>query len=192
MIYQLVQAGFWLALSTWFGGAVFVAVTASVVFRTLREQNPVLPQVLSVNLEGQHGTLLGSTIMSSVLASMGRVQLVCAAVTLMALGSHFAITDTTGQNLTAAVVRVVLAALAAGVFAYDRYVVFPRLSRNRQSYLDHADEPDAANPARDAFDKDQQLSLTLLMVLTCLLAGLIFFSAPITPAPTSVPLRVTQ
>ena len=57
-LFQLVQIVYWLALATWFGGVLFVAIAAPAVFRTVRENNPVLPHVLSVNLEGQHGTLL--------------------------------------------------------------------------------------------------------------------------------------
>lgn len=184
MFYQLVQAAYWLALSTWFGGAVFIALAAGVVFRTLREQKPVLPQVLAVNLEDQHATLLGSSVMSQLLRSIGRVQLLCAVVVVAGTGLHFAVADVNGNNQTAAILRLVLAVLAAGVICYDRFLVAPRLARHRQTYIDHADEPDLANPAKDAFDRDQQLALTLLLLTVALLAGLILFSAPITPAGT--------
>ncbi len=50
--FQLIQIVFWLALSTWFGAVLFIAVAAPIIFRTVRESNPVLPMVLSVNLEG--------------------------------------------------------------------------------------------------------------------------------------------
>ena len=36
-------------------------------FRTVRESNPLLPLVLSVNLDGQHGTLLAGSIVSNLL-----------------------------------------------------------------------------------------------------------------------------
>ena len=39
----LVQIVYWLALSTWFGGVLFVALSAPVVFNTVRENNPILP-----------------------------------------------------------------------------------------------------------------------------------------------------
>jgi len=184
MLYQLVQAGYWLALSTWFGGAVFVMLAAAVVFRTLREEKPVLPQVLAVNLEDQHATLLGSAVMLRLLLVVGKVQLVSALVVVMGAGMHFGVADVNGQNQTAAILRVVLAVVAAGVVAYERWVVAPRLARNRQSYIDHADDPDTANPAKDAFDRDQQLSLTLLLATVCLLVGLVLFSSAITPAGT--------
>lgn len=182
MVFQLVQAGYWLSLSVWFGGAVFVAVAAGVIFRVLREQRPVLPQVLAVNLEDQHAVLLGSTLMTHLYRVLGRTQLVLAGATLLGTVLHYFVADTTGTNQTAAILRVVLAAVAAGVLAYDRFVVLPRMTAARQTYIDHADEPDTANPARESFHRDQQLSLTLLMVQVGLLAGLILFSSSVTPA----------
>lgn len=192
MLYQFVQAAFWLALSTWFGGTLFITLAASAIFRTLKDQNPILPQVLAVNLEGQHGTLLGSNIMSALFASLAKIQLLCAIVTLLALASHFFLTDTTGQNLYAAILRLTLALLAIGTTAYDRFIIHPRLTKHRQDYLDHADEPDLANPAKEAFDKDQQATLTTLLILTSLLAGLIFFAAPITPSLHATPISQKQ
>lgn len=187
MSFQILQSFYWLALSVWFGGAVFTALAATAVFRTMRDMNPVLPQVLAVNLEGQHGVLLGSTVMSNLLANVGRFQLAAAILTLVCLGLHFLAIDITGDNLAAALIRIALALTALGVLLFDRSRLFPRLTRNRQTYIDHADEPDTANPARDAFEKDQQTLQNLLLLSTCLLAGLILFSASITPKPTYAP-----
>jgi hypothetical protein len=61
----LVSILYWLSLSTWFGAAVFVAVAAPSIIRTVRENDPLLPTVLSVNLEGQHGTLLAGSIVNT-------------------------------------------------------------------------------------------------------------------------------
>ena len=52
MLFQLVQTVYWLALSIWFGGAMFIGVAWQIIHRTVRESNPVLPHVLSVNLDG--------------------------------------------------------------------------------------------------------------------------------------------
>src|SRR6478672_9772072 len=84
-LYQFIQIAYWLALSTWFGGVLFVAVSWQVIFRTVREANPVLPTVLSVNLEGQHGTLLAGTIVADIIAMLTRIQLVCAAALLITI-----------------------------------------------------------------------------------------------------------
>ena len=81
-LFQLVQIVYWLALATWFGGVLFVAMAVPAIFRTVGENNPVLPHVLSVNLEGQHGTLLSGSIVGSLLARLARVQLICGKATL--------------------------------------------------------------------------------------------------------------
>src|SRR3954469_4279890 len=67
-MFQLVQSIYWIALSAWLGGGVFVAMAAPVIFRTVREADPTLPKVLSVNMEGQHATLLAGTIVGDLLS----------------------------------------------------------------------------------------------------------------------------
>jgi hypothetical protein len=180
-LFQLVQIAYWLALATWFGGVLFVAVTAPVVFRTVRDNNPILPHVLSVNLEGQHGTLLAGSIVGNVLGRLARVQLVCGAVLLLAFVAHVFVIDLDGDNRTAAVLRALLLAGAGGVALYDNRVVWPRMWRQREVFVANADEPDVANPAKDEFDRGQRQSMTLLMTVLFLLVGLILFSASITP-----------
>ena len=64
------QIVYWLALATWFGGVVFVALSAPVVFNTVRQSNPILPRVLSVNVEDQHATLLDGTIVGNLIAPL--------------------------------------------------------------------------------------------------------------------------
>ena len=45
-------------------------VAAQVIMRTMHENNPLLPHVLSVNLEGQHGTLLAGTIIGNLISTL--------------------------------------------------------------------------------------------------------------------------
>src|SRR4051794_12991628 len=78
MLFDLVQTIYWLALATWFGGVLFIALAAPIIFRTVRDNNPILPTVLSVNLEGQHGTLLAGSIVANLLAALQRIELACA------------------------------------------------------------------------------------------------------------------
>jgi hypothetical protein len=193
-LFQLVQIVYWLALATWFGGVLFVSVAAPVVFRTVRENNPILPHVLSVNLEGQHGTLLAGSIVGSILARLARMELACAGALLVALIAHFFLADLDGSNRTAAIIRTALFLAAAGLTLYDGWVVWPQLWRHRQEFIDHADEPELANPAKDEFDRGQRRSVTLLMAVLFLLLGVVLFSGNITPrrsAPVApdVPLR---
>jgi hypothetical protein len=187
-LFQLVQIVYWLALATWFGGVLFVAIAAPVVFRTVRENNPVLPHVLSVNLEGQHGTLLAGSIVGSLIARLARLQLACGGVLVLALVAHLFVANVEGANGTAAIIRTALLLAAAAVALYDGWLVWPQLWRHRQEFIDHADEPELANPAKDGFDRGQRRSVTLLMAVLFLLLGVILFSGNITPRRTAVPL----
>src|SRR2546423_11767311 len=85
LLFNFVQIAYWLALATWFGAVLFVAMAAPIILRTVREHNPLLPTVLSVNLEGQHGTLLSQTIVGQLMVPLQRLGLTCAAVLLLAL-----------------------------------------------------------------------------------------------------------
>jgi hypothetical protein len=197
MLFQLVQIVYWLALSTWFGSVLFVALAAPVIFRTVGQSNPILTDVLSVNLEGQHGTLLAGTIVGELLQRLLTLELVCGAALLVTLAIQpFVIDVSSGggsalaDNRAAAVLRSALFLAAAAVAGYDRFVVWPRLMGHRSTYIEHADEPEVANPAKDAFDREQRRSLTLLMTLAALLLGMILFSANITPPPTAVGLSM--
>jgi hypothetical protein len=178
MLFQLVQIVYWLALSTWFGGVLFVAMAAPVIFRTIRENSPILPTVLSVNLENQHGTLLAGTIVSNLLAMLLRVEMICAAgmlVTMVVqLFQHYS------ANQYVMLLRGGLFLAAAGLAAYDWRVVAPRIRKSRGDFIEHADEPELANPARERFNHYHRESVTVLMILLFVLLGLILFSADMT------------
>jgi hypothetical protein len=181
MAFQIVQIVYWLALSTWFGGVLFVAVAAPIVFRTVRESNPVLPGVLSVNLEGQHGTLLAGSIVGNILDRLTRVQLICGVVLLLMLIAQPFVIDLRGQNMTAAILRSAMFLVAVALVVYDWRVVWPKIQKHREEYIDHADEPEVANPAKDQFDRYHRQSVSIMMVVLFLLLGMILFSANITP-----------
>jgi len=193
MLFQLVQIVYWIGLSTWFGGVMFIALCAPIIFRTVRENNPILTDVLSVNLEGQHGTLLAGTIVSNLIQRLLSVELVCAGAILVSLiVQPFIIDMTSGtgehplsSSRGAAIIRSVFFLLAAAIVLYDWLIVWPKVSKYRKEYIDHADEPETANPAKDNFDREQQRSLSLLMGRVAMLLAMILFSANISPPSTS-------
>ena len=179
-LFQLVQIIYWLALATWFGGVLFVAMAAPAIFRTVRENNPVLPHVLSVNLEGQHATLLAGSIVGSLLARLAWVQLICGGLLLLVIVAHFFVANLSGANQTAAIIRTALFFAASALALYDGWFLWPQLWRYRQEFIDNADEPDVANPIKEQFDRGQRRSVALLMAVLFLLLGMILFSANIT------------
>lgn len=181
MPFQIVEIIYWLALSTWFGGVLFIAIAAPIIFKTVREANPVLPNVLSVNLDGQHGTLLAGTILANLLSRLAGVQIVCGAVLLLCSIAQFFLISLEDRNLAAAILRLCLIVVAMGIASFDRWIIWPKLFQYRQEYMDHADEPEIANPAKENFDREHHRSVTLLSAILFLLLGTILFSANISP-----------
>lgn len=190
MTFQIVQILFWIALATWFGAVLFVAVAAPVIFRTVRESNPILPGVLSVNLEGQHGTLLAGTIVANLLRHLRIVQATAAGALVISVAAQLFLIDLSGSNGTAAIVRGVLLLAAIGLLIGDWFFVAPRIAHYRQQYLDHADEPEIANPAKDRYDDLHGRSVFVLQALLFCLLGMILFSASISPRPRGSVINV--
>jgi hypothetical protein len=182
VLFQLVQILYWLALSTWFGSVLFIAVAAPIIFRSVRELNPILPDVLSVNLQGQHGELLAGTVVGNLLSRLAQIEMVCAGVLLIILIVQPFIIDTHETNRSAAILRTLMFAGAAALVLIDRFALWPKIWKARQEYLDHADEPEIANPAKDQFDAEQRHSVMLMQTVLFLLLGMILFSGNITPS----------
>ncbi len=182
MAFHLIQVLYWIALSTWFGGVLFIALAAGVVFRTVRENNPILPTVLSVNLENQHGSLLAGSIVGNLLVMLSRIAMVCAAGVGLAMVGQWVIIRPRGMELLAPLVRAAMFIAAVAMVMFDRRFVWPNAWRYRQEYIDNADDPDVANPAKEQFDRYHRESVTILMIVLFLLLGIILFSGNITSA----------
>jgi hypothetical protein len=181
ILFMLVQTVYWLALSVWFGGLMFISIIWPIVYRTIADAHPNLPTVLSVNLENQHASLLASDIIANILRFFSRIQLACAAAIFITLIAQWAVMDLNASNKLHAIIRCALFVAAALLILYDRYGIWPKLMLHRQTYIDHADEPDIANPAKDQFDKYQQESMRILAFQIVLLSLIIIFSGVITP-----------
>jgi hypothetical protein len=179
-LFPLVQLFYWLALATWFGGVLWIVVAAPVIFRTVSESDPTLPTVLSVNLEGQHSTLLGGSIVANLLSLLVRVELICAGVLGLALVGQWAMLG--GLQLGLSVLRTCLFIGATAMVLYDWRFVTPRILRYRQEYIDHADDPEKANAAREQFDRYHKESVTVLLILMAILSALVLFSSMISTA----------
>ena len=180
-MFDLIQIVYWLALSTWFGAVLFIAVAAPIIMRTVRENNPILTNVLSVNLEGQHGTLLGGSIIARIMTVLFPIELACAAALLLAMIGQWAMLHPSGKYLLQPILRTALYLGAVALLIYHWRVNWPRMWKYRQEYVDHADEPDVANPALDQLDRLQSEGANVLLFLVTLLLGVIVFSANIRP-----------
>lgn len=185
-MFQAIQIAYWLALSTWFGGVLFIAIAAPIIFRTIREADPTLPKVLSVNLEGQHATLLAGTIVGQILTVLSRIQMLCAGVMLLAILGQWFYIDRNGLNLIFPILRSAMFLVAVGFLFYDARFVWPKIVKYRDEYIEHADEPDIANPAKEQFDRYHHESVGILRNILFLLLGIILFSGNIRSALTTI------
>ena len=182
MLFQFVQTVYWLALSVWFGGAMFIGLAVQKIHRTVRENNPILPQVLSVNLEGQHSMLLAGSIIGELISSLARIEIICAAIVLVMMGSQWFLIDLADPwTKSSEFVRCALGLAATGVVIYDGWFLWPRIIKTRQTFIDNADDPEKANPASEQLDRLQRDSEMLLMIQVFLLLGIILFSGNIHP-----------
>jgi len=180
LLFQLVQVTYWLALATWFGGVLFVAICAPVIFRTIGQARPLLPAVLSANLENQHASLLAGSVVAAILGVLVKVELGCAAALLATQVGQWVVADTTASDQRlAAIVRAALFVAATGIVIYDWRILWPRIVRLRRQYIDHADEPEIANPVREQFDACHRRSVSLMSLKLFLLLGMILFSGGI-------------
>lgn len=179
LLFQLVQTLYWLALATWFGGGLFLAMAAPVIFRVVNDARPLLPGVLSANLDNQHSTLLAGTIVSRLLSNLHRVQLAAMIVLAFTIAGQWALSRVSGAELVLAILRTALFLAAALVAIYDWRVLWPRVLSARQRYIDNADNPDVANPALDEFNRLQRDAAAMLRNLLFLLLGMILFSGTI-------------
>lgn len=179
LLFQFVQTLYWLALATWFGGALFLAMSAPIVFRAVGDARPLLPGVLSVNLDHQHSTLLAGTIVSRLLANLHRVQLIAMIVLALTIAGQWLLSRPGGTDLVLAILRTALFLAAVVVALYDWRVLWPRALTARDRYLENADNPDIANPALDEFNRLQHDAAAMLRNLLFLLLGMILFSGTI-------------
>src|SRR4051812_47212776 len=97
--------------------------------RTVRENNPVLSTVLSVNLEGQHGTVLGGSIVGRIMGLLFPIEIACAAAILLAMLAQWGLMRPQGPYLFAAIVRAALYLAAVALLIYHWRVLWPRAWR---------------------------------------------------------------
>lgn len=177
----LIESIYWLALSTWFGCVLMSAIAPLIILRITKDADPTLPRVLSVNLDSQHSTLLASMIVGDLLATLFKLEAVCAAVLLPALVGQWFLVERTGPAVALPI--LVSGLYVAGVIflIYTWRVVLAKVLSHRAKYIEHADDPDVANAELDAFDRYSHVLFGMVRNLLFALLGMILFSANFMP-----------
>lgn len=179
MAFDLVQMIYWVLLSAWFGLVLFAAMASPTIFRTVEEADPTLPTVLSVNLDGQHGTLLAMTINAQILSRLLWLQLICAGGLLLSIVLHWVMHGRTQEAIVMNALRSALFLAAVGLLVYGWRSLWPRMAAQRQTYIDNADDPEVALPARDQLMRLYRESEVVQLALATILSALILFSTSI-------------
>jgi hypothetical protein len=169
--YQLVQVIYWLSLSTWFGGVLFIALSIPLIVKTFKEADGAR------SLDEDQRILLAGTLVENLFASLIRIELICAGVLFLVVLAQWFLVDLAGANLFISVLRSALYLAAAIIAVYDWRVIEPRSRKYRAELIASVDNPEALEPAREKFQKHHQESYTLLAAQGFLLLGMIIFSA---------------
>lgn len=183
LLYQAVQILYWLVLSSWFGSLMFLALAAPIVFRTVRKLEVRSGLYTDPSLQDDQTSIVAGDIVGSILARLAQLQMMCAVALLPLMILQLLLINLAGPNLIAALLRAVLWLILVVLLQYEWRSHYPRTWKLRQEFLNNADDPDVANPAREAFEREHRRSEQLFLVTICLLIGMVMLSANITPRP---------
>ncbi len=185
-LFPFVQTVFWALLGAWFGSAAFVALAAGVIQRVVKQHDPTLPRVLRVNLDGQHSTLLSSDVVFHLMQLLQRIGIACAAGLFLALIAQIWMTQPVGIARVEAAVRATLFIAAVVTLVFNGRFVWPAIAQHRNTYIEHADTPEIANPALEQLDHYQREAALVLYIQLVLLLAMILFSVNVTTAVSLV------
>lgn len=184
LLYQAVQIFYWLFLSLWLGGMVFLAFSAPVIFRVVRRLEVRSGVYTDPNLIDEQTEVVAGEIVGTLLARVGQVQMICVTALLPLMAVQLMLIDLTGSNLGAAAVRLLLWLVALVVLIYEWRVHYPRTWALRKEFLAEAGNPEKADLSRSAFEREHRRSEQLFLVMVCIVVGLVMLSANITPRLT--------
>lgn len=181
MLLPLIDAIYWLTLSAWFGAVLVSAMIPPIIHKTINDADPTLPLVLSVNLDKQHSILLAGGVVSEILKMLFRLEAICALVFLPALVGKWFMVDVTGPNVIMPLMVTALYLISVAFVLYGWRVVYPKVIRHRERYIENADDPDIANAELDSFDRYSIELFAVVRNLLFSLLGAVLFSAALPP-----------
>jgi hypothetical protein len=177
-LYWLIETSYWAALSVWLGLTLSTLLRMPGLFRTMSEQDPTLPGVLSVNLDAQHATLLALRLIEDDLWLITRLGMVCAGVLVIGTTAHMVLTTETASMMIRSVIRAVaiLAAVALALIVW--FVAAPSSRSARLQYIAAADDTETALPARQRLETAHRRQVAAVFALAMALLAAVVFSVP--------------
>ena len=186
--WRAVQGAYWLALGTWFGALIMLAIAAATTFQTVAEHRPLLAPpgaaratATMFEATAQSGTALAGTIVGRSIDRLRVLQWICAAAAVAALGlQHTAFArrlPRSGLGQWMNTLRVALVLLPALILVADTVHINPQLKQQRRIRNDVIATPAQAQAARASFDRYHHLSERLLSVQVFMLGAAVLASS---------------
>lgn len=179
---RLTVGTYWLALGTWLGAMIMLALAAAATFHVSREMNVTVPllEYAPSHLAGRDAEVLGGNIVGRMIDHLSVLQMVCAVlifITLLFQLTVFRATLHLRAGSAGNVLRVLLLVAALGLLKADRIYINPAVHEHRTRLY----EPDLTDAeyadAREAFDTYHHLSENVGKATVFVLIGAMLTSA---------------
>ncbi len=155
------------ALALWLGGLVMTGVTAAVVFPTMREMDPALPQYAAFT--GEHWRLAAGRVAARVFFIFDVMQFVAVLIAGVSFGVAILVYGLPMRRFSTFARGGTLIVLLA-LLSYQFLVLGPEMNTNMNNYWIAALEGDngAAERFRQAFEQDHPTATRLMVANTVL------------------------
>lgn len=171
---KIVNSLYWILLSLWLGALVFGAVTAAIIFPTLRDLGVSLTSFSGPT--DDHFMLAAGTVMDRVFFIVDGVQLVSSVGVAIILGLHLTVFQMRLSRPAHMIRALSICLLLLGV-SYHLFVLAPRMNLNLQTVWSLREMGEDATEYRTAFAADHPNAVRLLTFNTVLLVVTITASA---------------
>jgi len=173
---RLLTGVYWLALGTWLGAIVMLAVGAAVTFRTVRGMAPTVgvEPFSDPVFAGSAANVLAGAVVANMLGALAWIQGVCAAVVVGCLGVQWVwMRDTVCGGLSGwrNLLRVALIIGPIALLVWDRSRLSPTIHHEHEIRYDLKVSPDEREAARVRFDRYHRISERAMGLSGLMLAG---------------------
>ncbi|MBL1216888.1 MAG: hypothetical protein D8M59_05270 [Planctomycetes bacterium] len=178
---------YWLALSLWLGALVMVALTAAVIFPTMRDLDVTIPEFAEAGYTGDHWRIAAGHVMEILFLVLDFTQLICMTVALLVTALQFTVLGVSLRRFTH-VTRIFAILIASGCVCWHVFMLSPQMNRDLRAYWEAARAGDfaAADVHQQAFESAHPTASRLLGSTAVLVAVVIITSAagvvPLKPA----------
>ncbi|MFG0330157.1 MAG: hypothetical protein ACF8PN_09695 [Phycisphaerales bacterium] len=181
---------YWLLLALWFGALVMSAVTAGVLFPTMRDLEVVVPAYESISeLDGEHWRIAAGRAQNTIFFANDLIQLACSVGVAIILGLHLSVFRMSIMRFSNAI-RTAAIGFALVALAYHLFILAPRMQTQLVEFwsvTEHGDI-DRALAARAAFDEAHPTGTRVLVFITiCVMTAIIASAAALTTPEEDAP-----